>query len=165
MQVTSATTASKTSAYTDTTTTATTSTKKSSLDSQDFMKLLAVQFQHQDPMKPMEDTAFIAQMAQFTSLEQSNSLVQQITQLNARQDVVAANSYLGHQVTLSDGKGGIVTGLVSGVEMVGSSPRLVVGDYTYPLSAVLLVEPAPVATVSTPTASDNNPATDETPAA
>ena len=39
------------------------------LGQNDFLKLLATQFKTQDPMKPMEDTAFIAQMAQFTALE------------------------------------------------------------------------------------------------
>ncbi len=150
MQVTSATSTDRASALTGTT--PTTTAKKTALNSNDFMKLLSVQFQHQDPMKPMEDTAFIAQMAQFSSLEQSNSLVQQMTQLNTQQSITAANSYLGRQVTLDDGKGGIVTGQVGGVELAGGTPRLIVGDYTYPLSAVLLVEPAAPATPAQPPA-------------
>jgi flagellar basal-body rod modification protein FlgD len=147
MQVNSATSAERSSGYSSQET-ATIAGKKTSLDSNDFMKLLSVQFQHQDPMKPMEDTAFISQMAQFSSLEQSNSLVQQMTQLTAKQDITAANSYLGRQVTLDDGNGGIVTGRVAGIEFTGSAPRLVVGEYTYPLSAVLLVEPATEATAA-----------------
>lgn len=145
MQVTSATSADRTSAATTGTTI---TAKKTALNSNDFMKLLSVQFQHQDPMKPMEDTAFISQMAQFTSLEQSNSLVQQLTQLSARQDATAANSFLGHQVTLDDGTGGTKSGRVDGVEYTTGKPRLVVGDSTYPLSAVLLVEPTPFMTTA-----------------
>jgi flagellar basal-body rod modification protein FlgD len=141
MQVNSATAADRTTAF-GTQDTPAIAGKKTALGSNDFMKLLSVQFQNQDPMKPMEDTAFIAQMAQFSSLEQSSALVQQMTQLSASQGISAANSYLGHQVTLDDGKGGTVTGQVTGVEMASGSPRLIVGDYTYPLSAVLLVEPA-----------------------
>lgn len=150
MQINSATAADRSSALTEPA--AVITGKKTALNSQDFMKLLSVQFQHQDPMKPMEDTAFIAQMAQFSSLEQSNSLVQQMTQLSASQGISAANSYLGHQVTLDDGKGGTVTGEVSGVEMTSGTPRLIVGDYTYPLSAVLLVEPAPATVADLPPA-------------
>ena len=70
-------------------------TKKTALGSEDFMKLLAVQFQSQDPMKPMEDTAFIAQMAQFSSLEQSNSLVREMGLLRSDQQNLTASGMLG----------------------------------------------------------------------
>ena len=111
------------------------------LGQNDFLKLLAVQFQVQDPMKPMEDTAFIAQMAQFSSLEQSSALAKDMNQLRSDQLRVTATSYLGHKVTLDD-KDGLTTGEVSAVEMSGGEPKLVVGDKLYPLSAVLRVEPS-----------------------
>jgi flagellar basal-body rod modification protein FlgD len=142
MQVTSATSADRSSALTADPATAAVAGKKTALNSNDFMKLLSVQFQNQDPMKPMEDTAFIAQMAQFSSLEQNTSMATQLTQLSASQQVTAANSYLGNTVTVDDGQGGTATGQVTGIEMASGTPRLVVGDYTYPVSAVLLVEPA-----------------------
>lgn len=97
-------------------------------------------------MSPMEDTEFIAQMAQFTALDQSKALLTQMKQFNATQGVATANSYIGRQVTLDGGDDQLVTGVVSGVEISSGTPRLIVGDLTYDLSAVLLVEPAPVAT-------------------
>ena len=39
------------------------------LSSADFIQLMNVQFQEQDPMKPMDDSAFLAQMAQFATLD------------------------------------------------------------------------------------------------
>ena len=39
-----------------------------------FMKILIAQLQNQDPTNPMKDNEFIAQMAQFSSLEQTMKL-------------------------------------------------------------------------------------------
>jgi len=151
MQVTSATSAYSSNGTTDSNTTGSnTVTKKNTLGQNDFLKLLAVQFQQQDPMKPMEDTAFIAQMAQFTALDQSSSLLKQVTQLSINQDTATANSYIGRHVTLDAGKGQTASGDVTGVDVSDGTPRLIVGDYTYPLSSVLLVEPAKT-TTTTPT--------------
>ena len=107
------------------------------LGSADFMKLLAIQFQCQDPLKPMEDTAFIAQMAQFTSLEQTQTLTAEMAKLSKNQELVTANSYLGRQVFVADGS----SGLVSAVQINSDGPQIVVGDKPYPISSVLYVQP------------------------
>jgi flagellar basal-body rod modification protein FlgD len=116
-------------------------TAKKNLNADDFMKLLATQFQNQDPMKPMEDTAFIAQMAQFTSLEQSKTLTAEMAKLRTDQSFATANTYLGHEVTVETPDGKTVSGQVSGIETSSDGPRLVIGDNTYALSSVLLVRP------------------------
>lgn len=46
------------------------STKKSAIGKDAFLQLLVTQLQHQDPTKPVDDTAFVTQLAQFSSLEQ-----------------------------------------------------------------------------------------------
>ncbi len=147
MNVTSATTATYPNAA------STAPAAKKTLGQDDFLKLLAQQFQSQDPMKPMEDTSFIAQMAQFTSLQQSSSMSRDMADLRAQQQLVTANSYLGHSVSVSV-NGEIISGEVAGVEIKDGTPRLVIGESTYPVSSVVLVKPAPVGT-STPTTTTN----------
>lgn len=128
------------------TTTTTTSTKQQALGQNDFLKLLAVQFQSQDPMKPMDDTAFIAQMAQFTSLSQTQTLTQQMTQMRTSQDLQTANSYIGRQLTVDAGDGQTVTGNVTAVDASGATPQLIINGQPYALSSVLRLEPgAPTA--------------------
>ncbi|MBI5688836.1 MAG: flagellar hook assembly protein FlgD [Verrucomicrobia bacterium] len=111
------------------------------LGQSDFLKLLATQFQMQDPMKPVEDTAFIAQMAQFSALEQASATSKEMAALRADQLRVTANSYLGHRVTVNNADGKPVTADVTAVDASGSEPKLVIAGETYPLSAVLRVEP------------------------
>lgn len=120
-------------------------TVKKSLDSGDFMKLLATQFQNQDPMKPMEDTAFIAQMAQFTSLEQTQGMATGIANLRADQQWVAANSYLGRNVTVENEAGEEITGTVTAVALAADGPTIQIGTESYSASSVRRVETPPPA--------------------
>ena len=133
------------------TTPAATGANKQTLGQEDFLKLLAQQFQQQDPMKPMDDTAFIAQMAQFTSLSQTNTMSQLLSAMQTNQAAATASSYIGRQVTVDTGDGTTTTGLVSGVDASTGTSRIVVGDYTYSLAAVRFVEPAPAPVVETST--------------
>jgi flagellar basal-body rod modification protein FlgD len=116
---------------------------KQQLDSQDFMKLLAVQFQQQDPMKPMEDTAFISQMAQFSALQTSTSTATEIAALRADQQNASATAMLGRTVTVADKDGNPVIGQVSAVVSTDKGPALVVDGKTYSLTTVTRVENTP----------------------
>jgi flagellar basal-body rod modification protein FlgD len=49
-------------------------TGNSSLGKDEFLNLLVTQLRYQDPMEPMKDTDFVAQLAQFSSLEQLSSI-------------------------------------------------------------------------------------------
>jgi len=128
-------------------------TASNTLNQQDFLQLLATQFQQQDPLKPMDDSSFLAQMAQFTSLQQVNTLTDQVTQLRTDQQKVAAAAYFGRTVTMDDGNGGTVSGAVTAVDTSGTTPQLQVNNTYYPLSSLLSIDqPAPSSGTTQPSA-------------
>lgn len=114
------------------------SSAKTSLDSSDFLKLLSAQMANQDPMEPMKDTAFISQMASFTSLAQVNTLTKQVTTMGNYQSLATATSYLGRTVTVqgADKDAAAVTGVVTKVDSSGSEPTILVDGTYYKLSQV-----------------------------
>lgn len=74
----------------------------SELDKEAFLMLLVTQFQYQDPLNPMEDKEFIAQLAQFSALEQSMQTNESITNLTnevARQTSISITNYIGKEVS------------------------------------------------------------------
>jgi flagellar basal-body rod modification protein FlgD len=139
MQVTSATTTNNSSslyaALSGPSSTSGASPGGKTLGAQDFMQLLATQMQNQDPMNPTSDTQFIAQMAQFSALQQSTEMVTQQKQL-------IAAGYLGRQVTLLDSSGNTISGTVSAVNTSSSEPQLVVNGTSYALSTLRTIHPA-----------------------
>lgn len=73
----------------------------SELDKEDFLTLLVAQLQHQDPMNPMDDKDFTAELAQFSQLEQLTSINEGIGGLSnetVQQRMVSATGYIGKEV-------------------------------------------------------------------
>ena len=103
-------------------------------------------------MQPMQDTSFIAQMAQFTALQQSSAMSKDMGDMKAQQQMATANSYLGHNVTVDAGNGQTASGDVTEIKVVDGAPQLVVNGSTYAMSSVLVVQPS---AATTPTTSTN----------
>ncbi len=99
-----------------------------SLGKDDFLKLLLTQLKYQDPSKPMEDKEFIAQMAQFSSLEQMNNLSQQFTSMKATLGRGAAYDLIGKQVDILQGEQ-LIQGTVEAVSGREFPQLLVNGKY------------------------------------
>lgn len=109
------------------------------LGQEEFIKILVTQMTSQDPLNPQKDTEFIAQMAQFSALENSKVMQEELAQLRSRQEFVQANSLIGRQVELAtDGEAHLV-GTVSAVRMVEGKPQLMVGEEGHSLDQVLRV--------------------------
>lgn len=87
-----------------------------------FLRLLTTQLQFQDPLNPLDNQAFAAQMAQFSALEQMQNL-------NQMQIRAMAVSYLGKTVTGVDPESEKPwTGVVQAVQMKDGQPWLVLAD-------------------------------------
>lgn len=121
------------------------------LKQEDFLKLVMAQLTNQDPLKPQADTQFIAQMAQFTTLEQSKAMQGDIAQLQKQQQFLQANSLLGRQVSVVDESGNLFQGTVSAVEVHAGDPYLVVGGRLFDLGALAGFQQAPAAVTPNPT--------------
>jgi len=82
------------------------------LGKDEFLNLLVTQLQYQDPLNPSSDTEFIAQMAQFSSLEQMQNLNDSFSKFKAY-------SLVGKNVEANMGLD-VVEGYVESVRMVGN---------------------------------------------
>jgi len=100
-------------------------TKASNLGLEDFMKILLTQLQYQDPLKPMDNQEFMAQIAQFTSLEQTQQLNDKLDQLITNQAALQSVGLIGRTVDISTSTGQ-VTGTVSALSLQGDSPQITV---------------------------------------
>lgn len=69
-----------------------------------FLQLLVTQLSNQDPLNPMEDKEFVAELSQFSSLEQLTNLnegMENLIDATKRQDLISAVSFMGKEVTAS----------------------------------------------------------------
>lgn len=109
------------------------------LGKDDFLKLLITQLSNQDPTSPMEDTEFIAQMAQFSSLEQMTNMNANFEKMNTMLSSNQAVSTIGKTVSVDAGDGsGQVTGTVQGVTY-GANPQIMVGNRYYDMNKIQAV--------------------------
>ncbi|WP_210493806.1 flagellar hook capping FlgD N-terminal domain-containing protein [Patulibacter sp. SYSU D01012] len=131
---------------------ASSASEKAGLSKDAFLKLMTTQLRHQDPLKPVDDTAFLAQMAQFTTLEQITNLGDISTmQLNAQASSQAL-ALSGRTVTYQDRDGGSHTGVVTSVTFEKGVPTLTIGGATgIAPSSVISVSETP-SSPSTPSA-------------
>ena len=116
---------------------------KKVLDQEDFLKLLITQFSTQDPLNPVTDTAFISQMAEFTTLENAKETQSEIVRLRQQSANQEAVLMIGKQVELLSGDDGdIVLGTVSKVLIDSDGPKLVVDGYPYSVDKVVAIKDA-----------------------
>jgi len=95
---------------------------------EDFLKILLTQLTYQDPLKPMDNQEFMAQMAQFTSLEQTQQLNEKMTTLISNQSALQSVGLIGRTVDITTATGESVSGNVTALSLTGETPSLTVNS-------------------------------------
>ena len=108
------------------------------LGKDDFLKLLMAQMTNQDPTSPMENTEFIAQMAQFTSLEQMTNMSNNFEKMAALINSSEAQSMLGRTVQIDLGAEQSTTGVVEAATR-GNTPQVQVNGMFYDMNKIKAV--------------------------
>jgi flagellar basal-body rod modification protein FlgD len=129
------------------------STSESALGKDAFMKLLATQLRNQDPLAPAQNEEMLAQLAQFSSLEQMNELNDNIVGLAVLQQsnalmsqLTSSSALIGQEVRYTDPDSGDAQwGQVASVKIEEGLAVLNIGGKDVPLANVLEVGQQPAA--------------------
>lgn len=108
---------------------AATNLQSSSLGMEDFLKILLTQLTYQDPLKPMDNQQFMAQMAQFTNLQQTQQLNDSIKTLITNQAALQSVGLIGKTVDINT-QSGTASGTVSALSLSGEAPMITVRTST-----------------------------------
>lgn len=110
-----------------------------------FMQILLTQLRYQDPMEPMEEKDFFAQMAQFTSATQIGNLntkmdqvLQSMSQTQISQSLLSAAKLIGSSFS-AETSDGIVQGVVDSVALSEGKVIVKSGDMQVPVENLLAI--------------------------
>lgn len=92
----------------------TVSTTKPTLGYDDFLKLLLAQMQNQDPLKPIDSTEYVSQLATFSNVEQGIKQNAKLDQILITSNLAQAGNAIGKFVTSADGT---ISGVVRSVRI------------------------------------------------
>lgn len=111
----------------------------------DYMKLLITQLQNQNPLEPLNNNEMASQLAQFSQLQQLESLNSSFANVLSTTQHNYANSLIGKEITFASedetGTRNITSGIVEEViNNVDGQLMLVVGDNTFNLEDVISVK-------------------------
>lgn len=99
---------------------------QSRLDQSDFIKLFLTELTFQDPLEPINNREFLAQMAQFANLEQTRITNESTNNLVAMNATSQSLGLLGRQVEIGSDTGARLLGTVSAIAFTDTGPMLTV---------------------------------------
>ena len=111
----------------------------------DYMNLLITQLQNQNPLEPLDNNEMASQLAQFSQLQQLESMNESFAQVLATSELTYANSLIGKEVSFmletETGATDITSGIVEQIyNNVDGEIYLRVGDYMFGLENVISVK-------------------------
>lgn len=109
------------------------------LGSNAFFKILAAQLQYQDPLKGADNTEYIAQMAQFSTLEELQNLNNSFQQMMLRQDITIAGQMIGNSAAVYS-EGELIQGIVEGYIIADNGLLIAIDGKEYPFETVLALK-------------------------
>lgn len=101
-----------------------------------FMQLLLAQMRYQDPLNPMEDGDFIAQLAQLNTLEQLEELNESLSTYMGQQNLLRGAELIGKTIRGTTAEGEDVEGIVLAVRTAGAEVVVSLGDKDVPLKDI-----------------------------
>lgn len=99
-------------------------TKAAGLSIDDFLRILMTELTYQDPLKPVENKDFLAQIAQFASLDTTRQLNDNIKSLLSMQSLNQSVGLLGKTVDATQADGTTVSGQVAAIQMSSGTPEI-----------------------------------------
>ena len=99
---------------------------RNTIDQEGFIKLFLAQLQFQDPLEPVDNREFLAQLAQFSNLEQSRQLSMNSEALLTMTSASQALTLLNRKVEVSQAGGTTVSGTVTAIQFTATGPDLTV---------------------------------------
>ncbi len=117
-------------------TSAASSTGGGELGKEEFMILLLTQMQNQDPLEPMDSTAMVAQLAQFSALEQMQNLNTQFEDFREQSLIQSLFVLQGQSVSIELSDGSTVEGTVDKILWSSDSMQLEINGEVYALDEI-----------------------------
>ncbi len=103
----------------------------------EFLKLFVAQLKNQSPMDPLKGHEFIAQLAQFSSVEQLTTLNASFADNLKFQQLTSGSEFIGKKATFVDLDGsGITEGVIQGATVIDDSISVVIGNKEIPIANV-----------------------------
>lgn len=115
----------------------TTAVGSSAVSKDEFLKLFVAQLKNQSPMDPLKGHEFIAQLAQFSSVEQLTSLNASFADTMKFQQLTGGSEFIGKKATYVDPVlGGTAEGVIQGAITHNNSISVVIQNQEIPISNI-----------------------------